>query len=285
MKIRIAALGLALAVLVAETAAAQDAMGMLQRYRPPPRGTSDTYIVTLSGTGAFEPRFPGSDKATTAFFPSLSFRRADEPPRFAAVDDGASISFYEDPSFRIGPVFRYQSGRYLKDDRRLLGLRKVDWDIESGLFLEYWPLTFIRARIEARHGFRETSGFIGQGGVDLVLPSGPFVFSAGPRLYLGDQRYHDQFFGVRPFEAALNPLLFAYRPRGGLTAVGALGAVTYTWNETWATTAFVNYKRLMDDPADSPIVTRIGSRDQLTIGARISYSFSYTPGRGLFASR
>lgn len=279
---RVATLGLWLVALFAQPVLAQEEGSMFQRYRPPPKGTSDTYIVTLSTTGALEPRFPGSDKASLNFFPSLSYRRSDEPPRFTSVDDGASISIIDDPTFRFGPVFRLQSGRYLTDDRRLFGLRKLDYDIESGFFLEYWPLTFIRARFEVRHGFRDNTGFVGNGGVDFVYPVGNLEFSAGPRIYMGDQRYNDRYFGVRPFEAILSGgRLFPYRPDGGFTGVGALAAVTYKWNQTWATTAYVNYKRLVDDVADSPIVTRIGSKDQFTVGMKVSYSFSYTPGSGL----
>ncbi len=277
MTVSKAALALGLMVLSSIPGWAQESGGMLQRYRPPARGTSETYIVTLSGNAVFQPTFPGSDRASATIYPSLSYRRSDEPARFAAPDDGISISIIDTPTFRVGPVFRLQSGRYLSDDRSLFGLRKRNFDVESGVFVEYWPLTFIRARIEARHGFRDDSGFVGNVGVDLVAPVGQFVFSAGPRLYLGDQRYVDRYFGVRPAEAALNGRVFSFRPDGGLTGVGALGAVTYQWNDTWATTGYVGYTRLVEDAGDSPIVTRIGSRDQVTLGAKLSYSFSYTP--------
>lgn len=245
--------------------------------RPPATGTSDTYIVTLNANGVLQPTFPGSDRASATFFPSLSYRRADEPARFAAPDDGISVSVIDNPTFRVGPVFRYQSGRYLDDDKLLFGLRKKNYDVESGVFIEYWPLTFIRARVEVRHGFRNDSGLVGLVGVDYVQPVGQFVFSLGPRLYLGDKRDHDRWYGIRPEEALVNKLVTPYSPGGGITAAGVTGAVTYRWNETWSTTGYVNYKRLVGDVADSPIVTRIGSKDQLTVGAKLSYSFGFTP--------
>lgn len=270
--------GLAIAWLIASAVPGfAQFSDMLQRYQPPPKGTSDTYIVTLSGTGGVEPRYPGSDRATGTFFPSLSYRRLDEPARYGAVDDGASFSIVDTPTVRFGPVFRYEAGRYLSDDRRLVGLRKLNWDIESGLFLEYWPVNFLRVRVEGRHGFHDDSGFAGTLGIDAVVPYDRFVFSLGPRIYLGDTRYVNRYFGVRGFEAAPNPRLFPYRPEGGLTGVGGLGSVTYQWNDTWATTAFVGYQRLVRDAAASPIVSRIGSVDQFTIGVKLSYSFSYTP--------
>jgi outer membrane protein len=246
-------------------------------YTPPARGTSDTYIVTLTGNAQFKPSFPGSNKLTGMGYPSLSFRRSDEPARFTAPDDGISISFLDTPSVRIGPVVRLESGRYLQDDRRLFGLRKVPWDPEVGAFIEYWPLAFIRARVELRHGTRDGIGFVGNAGVDLVKTYNKFTFSLGPRITFADDDYVRTYFGVKAFEAALNGRLTAYRPGGGLTSAGALGAVTYAWNDTWATTGYVGYNRLVSDAADSPIVKRFGSKDQFTVGASVSYSFNFNP--------
>lgn len=246
-------------------------------YTPPARGTSDTYIVTLTGNGQFKPSFPGSNKLTGMGYPALSFRRSDEPARFTAPDDGISISFLDTPSVRIGPVVRLESGRYLQDDRRLFGLRKVPWDAEVGAFIEYWPLSFIRARVELRHGTRDGIGFVGNAGIDAVKTYNKFTFSLGPRVTFADDDYVRVYYGVKPFEAALNGRLTPYRPGGGVTSVGALGAVTYAWNETWATTGYVGYNRLVGDAGDSPIVRRFGSENQFTVGASLSYSFSFNP--------
>jgi outer membrane scaffolding protein for murein synthesis (MipA/OmpV family) len=270
-------------VLSCPIAAGAQEMASFTRYRPPPRGTSDTYVVTLSVTGTAAPSYLGSDKATGVFFPSLNYRRSDEPRRFLAPDDGASISFLEEPSFRFGPVFRFQSGRNQRDDRALRGIRNRQYDLESGLFLEYWPLTFIRARAEIRHGFQDDSGWTGNLALDFINQMGPWTASVGPRMALSDSRQHFRHFGVTPTDALFNPRVVPFRPNGGVTSVGALAAVTYRWSETWATTGFVGYDRLVGDAARSPITERIGSADQLTVGLRVSYSFSYTPGTGLAA--
>lgn len=273
MRFLFAAVSAALVALAPTLASAADAPPRFTR--PPPAGTSDTYVVTITANGQFTPRFPGSRDLTGVVYPSLSFRRSDEPQRFTAPDDGISISFLDDPSFRIGPVARYQSGRYLEDDRRLFGLRKLNWDVEGGVFAEYWPLSFIRTRLEVRHGFRDGSGFVGNVGVDFLQPYDRFTFSLGPRLTFGDDDYVQRYFGVTPLEAARSRFT-RFRPDGGITSVGLLGAVTYTWNESWATTGYVGYNRLTGDVADSPIVRQIGSRDQLTFGAKLSYSFNFT---------
>lgn len=245
----------------------------------PSQGTSSIYIVTVTANGQAMPSFPGSDRFTGIGYPSVTFRRSDEPARFTAPDDGISLSFLERPDFRIGVVGRYQSGRYLSDDRRLLGLRKVDWDIEPGVFFEYFPVSFIRARLEVRHGVRDGIGFVGNAGIDFIRPYNNFTFSLGPRINFGDDDYVRRYFGVTATEAALNGRLSAFNPRGGVTGVGALGSATYAWTERVSTTGYVQYTRLIGDAGRSPIPRRIGSDDQFIFGASISYSFAYAPSR------
>jgi outer membrane scaffolding protein for murein synthesis (MipA/OmpV family) len=276
MRTRLAPLLLAASALIPAAAAAADLPSRVPAMvaAPPP---SNVYIVTVSGDVQMIPSFPGSDRYTGVFYPSLSWRRAGEPERFTAPDDGISITAFETANLRIGPVARIETGRFLQDDRRLYGLHKVPFDVELGAFLEYWPVDFLRARVELRHGVRDDIGFVGSAGIDFVQRYGRFTFSLGPRLNFADTDYVNTYFGVSPAEAAINGRVFAYRPQGGVTSVGGLGSVTYKWNETWATTGYVGYNRLVGDVADSPIVTRIGSRDQLLVGAGVSYSFNFTP--------
>lgn len=245
----------------------------------PSQGTSDLYIVTLTANGQAMPRFPGSDRFTGIGFPSVTFRRSDEPARFSAPDDGVSLSFLERPDFRIGVVGRYVSGRYRSDDQRLTGLRKVDFDIEPGIFIEYFPVSFLRARIEVRHGVRDGIGFTGNAGIDAIQPYNRFTFSVGPRLSFGDDSFVRRYFGVTAAEAVLNGRLTPFRPDGGLTGVGGLGAVTYSWSDRVSTTAYAQYIRLVEDAGRSPIPRRIGSDDQFVFGASISYSFAVSPSR------
>ena len=105
---------LGLAALGATSAMAQESTR--SSLRPAPTGTSDTYMVTVTGNALLAPTFPGSDRLSASFFPSLSYRRSDEPVRFSAPDDGISLSIIDNPTFRVGPVFRFQSGRYYGDD-------------------------------------------------------------------------------------------------------------------------------------------------------------------------
>jgi MipA family protein len=231
------------------------------------------WIVTLKANLQLQPSYPGADDVSFVGYPSLSFRRAGTVERFSAPDDGLSFSFIDDSALRFGAVGRFQGGRDLEDDRRLFGLNKIDWAVEPGLFVEYWPVEFLRARAEVRHGINGHDGFVADLGLDLVQTFGAFTVSAGPRLSLGDSEFTRTYFGVTPVEAALNGQVEAYRPSGGITSVGATASASYNWSEQWSTTAFVSYKRLVGDAADSPIVQEFGSENQVGLGLTVSYSF------------
>jgi outer membrane scaffolding protein for murein synthesis (MipA/OmpV family) len=145
------------------------------------------------------------------------------------------------------------------------------------VFVEYFPASFIRARLELRYSVNGVEGLVGNAGIDFIAPYDRFTFSVGPRINFADANYVRGYFGVRPGEAALNRLLPAYRPGAGIVSAGVLGAVTYRWNETWSTTGYVGYNRLVDDAARSPIPRIIGSRDQLTSAPPSPIHFNLTP--------
>ncbi|MCG7392984.1 MipA/OmpV family protein [Microvirga sp. ACRRW] len=232
------------------------------------------WIVTVKGNLRAGPSYPGSDDLSFIGYPSLSFRRAGTVERFSAPDDGLSFSFLDDSAFRFGAVGRFQGGRYYEDNEELFGLKKIDWAVEPGVFVEYWITDFLRARAELRHGINGHHGFVADLGLDVVQSFGAFTLSAGPRLSLGDGDFTRTYFGVTPEEAALNGQVTAYDPSGGITSVGATLGATYTWSPQWSTTAFVTYKHLVGDAADSPIVKEFGSENQVGVGLTLSYSFS-----------
>jgi MipA family protein len=266
-----------LAVLTALLAGSTMAQAADPLFSPEPIQASSGWIVTVKGNLRVGPSYPGSDEFSFIGYPSLSFRRAGTVERFSAPDDGLSFSFLEDSAVRFGVVGRFVGGRYLQDNRELFGLEKIDWAVEPGVFVEYWPLEFLRARAEIRRGFNGHEGFVADFGLDAVQRFGAFTVSIGPRLALGDNEFTRTYFGVTPAEAALNGQVTPYRPSGGITSVGATGAISYDWSQQWSTTAFVTYKHLVGDAADSPIVERFGSEHQIGAGLTVSYSFGYTP--------
>ena len=240
--------------------------------QPPVAG----WIVTLGVMPSVGARYEGAKLYGIGGSPVFDIRRADEAKGFSAPDDGFDFTLFSAGSFAVGPVFNVRGGRYRSADRSLLGLRDVPWTIESGVFAEFWPLKDrLRTRIEVRHGFRGRSdGFVGDLSVDWVERFGALTLSAGPRLSVGDADYMDANYGVLPSEAAANRRVNAFDAGPGLKSVGVAAALSFDWSSAWTSTAFVRYDRLTGDAARSPIVKRFGSRDQVTVGTGLSYSFA-----------
>lgn len=234
-----------------------------------------TWIVTLSGNVVVTPRYPGAEDYTVIGYPGVDIRRVGEPKRFSTPDDGFSFSIFDSDMFRVGPTARFVPGRYYGDDRaHLFGLRDARFAVEPGIFAEFYPVPFIRTRIEARHGVYGHHGFVGSLAADYLLPVDRWLFSLGPRFNAGDASFARKYFGVTPDEAVLNGRLTAYRPDDFFSA-GLLGAVTYTQDATWAYTAYAGYTHIIGDAADSPLVRRpFGDPNQFLFGVKIDYSFT-----------
>jgi MipA family protein len=246
--------------------------------RPTPTFTQvdpSTWIVTLSGSLQAIPRYPGAADYAAVGYPSIDIRRAGEPRRFSTPDDGFSLSFYDDPMFRIGPTARVVPGRYYGDDRRhLFGFRDTRIAVEPGVFAEFYPVSFIRTRVEARQGVYGHHGTVGSVAVDYLMPAERFLFSLGPRFNIGDASFARKYFGVSMAEAALNGRVTPYDPRSFYSA-GLLGAATYTQDETWAYTAYAGYTRILGASGDSPLVRRpFGNPNQFQFGVKIDYAFT-----------
>jgi len=265
----------ALGVLASTTTAlAQSSRPYETTFAGEPVGPND-WILTIKGNAQVTPKYEGSDKSSFVAFPSFTIRRATEPKRFAAPDDGVSLTFYGNPLVSFGVVAAYQGGRYYEDDRRLYGLSKINWTIEPGVFVELWPTEQLRARFEIRHGLNG-SGFVGSIGLDWVQRIDRLTISGGPRVVLADGDYMDKYYSVTPYEAALNGRVWPFKADGGMRSIGAAAAVSYDWSDEWNTTVFGRYDYLTGDAGKSPIVRTFGSRNQFSVGVTAAYSFKTT---------
>jgi len=261
----IAALGLAL--LAASPAAAQDrdAQGRLTVFG---------WSLTGARIGmSFEPDYLGSNDYRLAPTGSLSLSRHEVgEPRFGAPDDGLSVSLVGDDALSAGLVGRWRSGRDNKNDLR--GFERVGGTVEGGGFVNWWPADWLRVRGEVRHGVGGHVNWAADLGADAVERSGAWVLSAGPRLAWADDRFTRSYFQVTPLDAARSPLgVQAFAPSGSFWSPGALASAEYRVSKHWSLTAVGEYHRLTGDAADSPIVARLGSKDQYGASLSVRYAF------------
>lgn len=225
------------------------------------------------GLGAqIRPQYPGADQSEWLPYVKFSIAREGKPFGFSAPDDAFGIALLSSGPFRAGPAVAIQGSR--KDPEVGAPLGKVKTTIEAGGFVEFNVADQVRLRGDLRKGINGHEGLIGSIGADQIWRDGDrYVFSVGPRLLFSDARYQRAYFGVTP-EAALATGLPAYRPGGGLHAVAAAAGLHYSLGGSIGLFGYARAERLVGDAAKSPVVEELGSRNQLSAGAGISYTFT-----------
>jgi outer membrane protein len=245
--------------------------------QPQPSGQAAprTWIVTLGAGTEYGPSYQGATDQSFSFVPYFNYRRLGEPAELDEPDDNFDFTLVSWKGLEVGPVAGFRDGRSKSDDSALAGLNEFDWTIDAGIFAQYWlvPNRF-RLRFEGREGLGDNKGFLADFYADFFQPVGPnVILSAGPRLTLADASYMRTNFGITPQESAANGSLPPYDIGGGVKSVGFLVAATYQFTDTMSLQVYDRYDRIVGDAADSPIVNRIGSANQNTIGFILRRSF------------
>jgi len=221
---------------------------------------------------ALQPEFIGADGTSVGPLFHVNTARGTKPFRFGAPDDSASIAVLTRNGFSFGPAANLQGSRKESDVGAPVG--NVGRTIELGAFAQYQASPSIRLRAELRKGINGHDGLVGRIGADKIWRDGDrYVLSVGPRVVFSDARYQRAYFGVSP-RAALATGLPTYRPGGGVHAVGVASGASYQLNSRWGVFGFARYERLVGDAAKSPIVREFGSRNQLSGGIGLNYTFN-----------
>lgn len=234
------------------------------------------WTVTLGVEGRMVPAFAGSDRYVLSPFPIIDIRRAGTPRRFSSPRDGISAAIVNAGQFRLGPSGKIMLPRKESDDIGLRGLGNVGWTFELGGFAEYWVLPWLRTRAELRQGIGGHHGIVSDISADVVVPATEtLTLSAGPRLTLATADALRPYFGIDTAQSLASGLP-VYQPAGGVRAFGFGAQARQQWSPQWATNLFLEYDRLTGAAARSPILSRNGSPNQVTVGLGMSYSFDLT---------
>jgi outer membrane protein len=230
------------------------------------------WTVTLGIEGSVMPSYSGSDDYVLRPIPLIDIRRAG-PRRFQGTRDGANFGIFEGNNFRAGLTGKVVQPRDQDDDNDLRGLGDVDWALEVGAFAEYWPVQWFRARAAVRQGFGGHEGIVGDLMGDFVVPVAPqLTLSGGPRLTLATAKALDPYFSITPGQSVLSGLP-VYSASGGVRSYGVGALARYEFSPQWATQIFIEYERLADSAADSPLVALRGDPNQVQVGIGLTYSF------------
>ncbi|MHA6721657.1 MipA/OmpV family protein [Sphingomonas sp. RS2018] len=217
------------------------------------------------------PRYPGADSIAVRPYIDFARARGDTPFVFEAPDESSGFALKTIDGFSFGPAIGFEGKRRRRDTGP--GLAEVGFTVELGGFVQAQLTRNVRARVEARQGLGGHRGLIGMVGVDYVARDGDRnLTSLGPRLTLAGGRYNRAYFGVTPGEVAGSGLP-AFRPGGGLQAVGVTASHLRQLSGRWGVVGYAKYDRLVDDAARSPVVRAYGSRNQISGGVALSYTF------------
>lgn len=224
------------------------------------------------GVGAqLQPKFLGSDKTGVAPLFHINTARDGNEFRFGAPDDSPSIAIVSSGGFSFGPAGNIQWKRKESDVGAPVG--NVRTTLEAGAFAQYELKDSLRFRVELLKGINGHKGLLGSIGADKIWRDRDrYVVSLGPRVLFSNSRYQRAYFGITP-AASLASGLPAYRPRSGIYGVAVAGGVTYALNDRWGIFGFGRYERLVGDAARSPIIRQLGSRNQLSAGIGLNYTF------------
>jgi outer membrane protein len=242
---------------------------------------SGSWTVTAGLGGAYAPVFEGAKDGVKSSMlspvPIFSIRRAGTAAPFRSPRDDPSIALIDFSNdfgtWHAGPVAKLVSARKADNFTELNGLGDVKTAYEVGGFVEYFPVKWLRTRIETRQGFGGHGGVTADLSADVIVPlMDRLIISTGPRFTYESTAATAPYFGVTAVQA-LQSGLPVFNAQGGAHSVGAGTQVTYRLTPQWEARSYVEYQRLLGDAAASPLVTLRGSRNQTTAGIGASYAF------------
>jgi len=237
-----------------------------------PAQDSPDYRVRVGIGAQWQPDYIGSDHTDLAPLFQMKFARGTNQFKFSAPDDRTGIGVVSSGNFSFGPAAALAPGRKDRDVGAPVG--KVSRTIEVGAFGQYLAGDSFRVRAEVVKGVNGHEGVVGTVSADKIWRDGDrYVFSVGPRILFSDARYQRAFFGVSP-RASLATGLPMYRPGGGVHAIDAASTASYQLTNQWGLFGYARYERLVGDAAKSPIVREYGSRNQVSAGVGVSYTFN-----------
>lgn len=244
---------------------AADAATAAEEGKKPPR------IVRVGLGAEIVPDHLGAKGTKWSPLVNFDLKREGKDFEFEAPDESMGFGLIDVGSFELGPSLNLESTR--RPSRFPVPVDKVKRTVEAGAFAQLYLAKSVRVRGELRKGLGGHDGWISHLSADFIARRGDdYVFSIGPRLSWADDDYRQAYFGVSPATAAATGLA-PFAPGGGARGVGAATSLHYQLSKRWGVAAYGRYERLIDAAADSPLIRTYGSRNQMSAGLALNYTF------------
>jgi outer membrane protein len=229
-----------------------------------PKDAERQWALSLGVAGGVAPDYEGSDDYEFGFGPNIAFSWRD---RIFYKGKSLGANLLKTKNLKAGPILSWTSGRDEDDNNRLTGLGDVDSSIEAGGFIAY-RMKPMRFRMEVRQDVN--SGHEGalvelSGGTGLPFDKPLAFFSLGATWASDD--YMESFFGIDAQQSAASGLQ-EYSAESGIKDVNLGFTAGYSITNPWRVGGKLEYKRLVGDAEDSPIVD---DENQFLAGITLSY--------------
>jgi len=235
------------------------------------------------------PDYEGSNDNSAAAFPLIDI---EQPGTFFVkgasinTNDGLTsagitllhITYSDEPNnttqLLIGPFIRANSGRDKDDNEILNGLGDIDASAGVGAFmmLSSGSLRFNLAAAPQDAGDNNDGLLVTFDAAYTSSVSNQLTLSSGLSTSWADDDYMQGYFGVTNTQAASTGLA-QFDGKAGFKDIGINFRATYTLSKHWVIDGQMGYWRLLNDAADSPIVDKEGSANQVRGLVGLSYQF------------
>lgn len=247
--------------------------------------------LTIGAGVAWLPDYEGSDDKRFTPLPAANGTVAGMS--FTVLGNRASLDLIPDVAgqgwnFQLGPVAVLNLNRTNRDaiaDPRVRALGEIDTAVEVGGYVGIGKTGLITSDFDTLSvslSYRHDVTRIHKSGI--FTPSINYTTPLSTKALVGlfasaeivQDRYARTYFGVTPTGNNLSGLP-VFAPKGGQKDISFGGMFTYalTGNLTkgMALVTGFNYRKLVGDFADSPLVAIAGSRHNWTVGAGLALTF------------
>lgn len=173
---------------------------------------------------------------------------------------------------RAGPVAAFRAGRRVSLNDDLRGVGNTGHALDLGGYIE---MDLGRATL----GLTAVHDVTGPGGSHVTVSATRpiavtkrLVVVPGINLSWASDRYMQANFGINAAQSAASGYS-KYTSKAGVKDAGATMTAVYGLSPHWSVQLYADYRRLFDRAGASPLVDKVGSRNQVTGFLGIGYRF------------
>ncbi|MCP3925439.1 MAG: MipA/OmpV family protein [Desulfobacterales bacterium] len=227
----------------------------------------DKNSISIGVMELYIPEYEGADDYNEVIYPIIEIKY---DRYFFSANKGLGMFLWKSKYIQLSTAVGYEFGRDEDDSDDLNGLGDVESGAKGNVALKI-KLGMLRLDAGYEKQFTgENTGFKLNYGLGLILPlNKAFIVMTGVKATYANDKYMEKYFSVNSTQSSRSGLA-VYNAEAGFKSVEANIVGMLHLDENWTLQVIGNYKRLVSDAVDSPIVK---DRDQFISSLGLSYKF------------